>query len=258
MPPDTPQPLMTHLLDLRRRLLYSLVAFFLAFGVCYVYSEEIFQFLVRPLAHIFEIKGQERRLIYTSLTEAFLTYIKVAAFGALFVSFPLVANQIWLFIAPALYKNERFIFLGFLVATPILFFLGAAFAYTIVFPMAYEFFLSFETTAHTGTMAIQLEAKVNEYLSFVLRLIFAFGVCFELPILLALLCQAGMLSRQSLIEKWRIAVLVIFVVAAFITPPDVLSMLSLAVPLILLYAISIVMITFLEKRQQKRKSLPYA
>lgn len=255
---DTPQPLVTHLLDLRRRLLYALAAFSVAFLVCYIYSETIFQFLVKPLAHIFETKGQERRLIYTSLTEAFLTYIKVAAFGALFVSFPIVASQVWLFIAPALYKNERTLCLGLLVATPVLFFLGAAFAYWVVFPMAYEFFLSFETLAHKGTMAIQLEAKVNEYLSFVLRLIFAFGACFELPILLTLLCHVGMLTRQTLVDKWRIAVLIIFIVAAFITPPDMLSMLSLAVPLILLYAVSIVMIAFLETHNLKRKTTTHA
>jgi sec-independent protein translocase protein TatC len=253
---DTPQPLMNHLLDLRRRLLYSLAAFFLAFCICYIYSEAIFQFLAKPLARIFEAKGQERRLIYTSLTEAFLTYVKVAAFGSLFVSFPLIASQIWLFIAPALYKNERILCLGLLTATPVLFFMGATFAYMVIFPMAYEFFLSFENLAHPGTMAIQLEAKVNEYLSFVLRLIFAFGVCFELPILLTLLCHVGMLNRQSLIEKWRIAVLIIFIVSAFITPPDILSMLGLAVPLILLYAVSIIMITLLENK--KRKTLPHA
>jgi sec-independent protein translocase protein TatC len=199
-----------------------------------------------------QTKGEGRRLIYTGLTEAFLTYIKVAAFAAGFIAFPLIASQIWLFIAPGLYRHERKLFVGLLIATPILFFLGAAFAYTVIFPAAYQFFLSFESAAAAGSLPIQLEAKVNEYLSFVMRLIFAFGICFEMPVVLTLLASIDLVTRQGLIQKWRIAILLIFIIAAIITPPDILSMLGLALPLIILYGLSIVMVTFLENYRQRK------
>jgi len=249
---DHPRPLLEHLIELRKRLIYILIAFFLTFAVCYNFSEEIFQFLVKPLAALLQEKGAGRRLIYTGLTEAFLTYIKVAAFAASLIAFPLIASQVWMFIAPGLYQNERKLFISLLVATPILFVLGAIFAYTVIFPAAYQFFLSFESSAAIGSLPIQFEAKVNEYLSFVMRLIFAFGICFEMPIVLTLLASIGVVSRQSLIEKWRIAVLLIFIVAAVITPPDVLSMLGLALPLIILYGLSIIMVTILENYRQRK------
>jgi sec-independent protein translocase protein TatC len=247
---DQPRPLLEHLLELRHRLIYSLIGFILIFSVCYFYSEEIFQFLVRPLGRLLENKGERRRLIYTGLTEAFLTYIKVSAFAAAFIAFPLMATQIWRFIAPGLYQTERKLFVGLLIATPVLFLLGAVFAYTVIFPTAYEFFLSFETNA--GYLPIQLEAKVNEYLSFVMRLIFAFGICFELPVLLTLLASVGMIKAQTLIGKWRIAIVTIFVIAAFITPPDIISMLGLALPLVILYGLSIIMVKVISKRQLKK------
>lgn len=249
---DTPRPLLEHLIELRKRLIYILIVFFIVFSVCYFFSEAIFQFLVKPLATLLQAKGEGRRLIYTGLTEAFLTYIKVAAFAASFIAFPLIASQIWLFIAPGLYLHERKLFVGLLIATPILFFLGAAFAYTVIFPAAYQFFLSFESSAAAGSLPIQLEAKVNEYLSFVMRLIFAFGICFEIPVVLTLLASIDMVTRQGLIQKWRIAVLLIFIIAAIITPPDILSMLGLALPLIILYGLSIVMVTFLENYRQRK------
>lgn len=249
---DTPRPLLEHLIELRKRLIYILVVFFIVFAACYFFSEEIFQFLVKPLATLLQAKGEGRRLIYTGLTEAFLTYIKVSAFAASFIAFPLIASQIWLFIAPGLYLHERKLFVGLLIATPVLFFLGAAFAYTVIFPAAYQFFLSFESSAIAGNLPIQLEAKVNEYLSFVMRLIFAFGICFEMPVVLTLLASVDMVTRQGLIQKWRIAVLLIFIIAAIITPPDILSMLGLALPLIILYGLSIVMVTFLENYRQRK------
>lgn len=247
---DYPRPLLDHLLELRQRLILMLVGFVVVFAICYYYSEPIFQFLVRPLANLLQEKGEGRRLIYTGLTEAFLTYIKVAAFAAAFLSFPLFAMQIWRFIAPGLYENERKLCVGLFLATPLLFFSGAVFAYTIIFPNAYEFFLSFES--NTGYLPIQLEAKVNEYLSFVMRLIFAFGICFELPVVLTLLAGTGMITPQTLIDKWRIAVVLIFVIAAFITPPDILSMVGLALPLIMLYGLSILMVHALAKHRLKR------
>jgi sec-independent protein translocase protein TatC len=244
---DTPQPLIHHLLELRQRLIYALIGFFAAFVLCYAYSEEIFQFLVQPLATLLQEKGH-RRLIYTGLTEAFLTYIKVAAFAAAFLSFPIIASQVWMFIAPGLYRKERKVFVPLLIATPALFLIGAAFAYYVIFPVAYAFFLSFETPGSTGQLPIQLEAKVNEYLSFVMRLIFAFGISFELPVLLTLLANVGIVTSQGLIAKWRFAVVGIFIVAAIITPPDMLSMVGLAIPLIILYGLSILMVRWVEHK----------
>jgi sec-independent protein translocase protein TatC len=248
---DNPQPLMDHLLELRRRLIYALVGFFIAFVFCYVYSENIFEFLVRPLADLLQHKSN-RRLIYTGLAEAFLTYVKVALFSAAFLSFPVVASQVWMFIAPGLYRKEKNIFLPLLIATPVLFFCGAAFAYYCIFPAAYSFFLSFEVPGSTGSLPIQLEAKVNEYLSFVMRLIFAFGITFELPVLLTLLANAGIVSSQALIMKWRLSVVGIFTIAALITPPDIVSMVGLAIPLIVLYGISILMVRSMERRRLEK------
>ena len=243
---DTPQPLILHLIELRKRLIYCAIFFFAFFAVAYVYSAEIFEFLVAPLTDL--LRGQDRRLIYTGLTEAFLTYLKVALFTAFCASFPLIATQIWAFVSPGLFKAEKKVLLPFLLLTPILFFVGAAFAYYYVFPNAYAFFLSFESPATETMLAVQLEAKVNEYLSFVMRLILSFGVCFEMPVLLGLLGKSGFVSSKGLIAKWRIAVVLITALAAIITPPDVFSMVALALPLIALYGVSIIMVRLLEQK----------
>lgn len=245
---DQPQPLITHLTELRSRLIYCVIIFAIAFCIAYKFSDDIFKFLVQPLSDILTKKGETRRLIYTNLTEAFTTYLKVASFAAFFVTFPYLAFQAWRFTMPALYKKEKFVFRSFLIATPFLFLSGAFFAYYIIFPTAYDFFLSFESPGIDGSMAIQLEAKVNEYLNFVMRLILAFGICFELPVVLSLLAIAKFMTSKMLIERWRIAVVIIFAVAALITPPDIISMIGLALPLILLYGLAILMVRFIEKR----------
>ncbi|MFZ0693118.1 MAG: twin-arginine translocase subunit TatC [Alphaproteobacteria bacterium] len=247
---DRKMPLLEHIIELRNRLIYAIVAFFVAFAVCYYFADHIFAFLLKPLADAMQNETNPH-VIYTNLTELFVTYIKVAAFAALFVSFPIVAAQIWMFVAPGLYKNERGAFLPYLFATPVLFFLGGSLVYYVVMPLAWKFFLSFQTPAGPGGVAIHLEAKANEYLSLVMTFIFAFGLCFQLPILLTLLARVGLVSSAMLASKRRYAIVIIFIAAAFLTPPDVLSMISLALPLLLLYEISLLAVRLVEKRAQQ-------
>lgn len=244
---DSKMPLLDHLIELRSRLIYSIAALVVAFVVSWIFAEDVYAFLVRPLADVLE--GETgRRLIYTGLAEAFFTYLKVAFFTAMFVSFPVIASQVWMFVAPGLYKHEKRAFLPFLVATPVLFFMGAALVYYVVFPIAWKFFVSFETVGAPGALPIQLEAKVNEYLSLVMRLIFAFGVAFQLPVLLTLMARVGMVTSRGLASRRKYAVVVVFIVAALLTPPDVISQIGLAIPVLLLYEISIVAVRVVEKR----------
>ncbi len=246
---DAKMPLIDHLIELRNRLMYSVIAIVVAFAVCYAFSDRIYAFLVQPLADI--LAGQEgRRMIFTGLTEAFFTYIKVAFWAGCFLSFPIIANQIWMFVAPGLYKHEKRAFMPFLVATPFLFFLGGAMVYYFVMPLAWRFFLGFEMpTTGPDQLPIEFEARVGEYLSLVMALIFAFGIAFQLPILLTLLIRAGLLSTRSLVEKRRYAIVFAFVIAAILTPPDVISQVSLAVPLMGLYEISIWIGRMIEKKR---------
>jgi sec-independent protein translocase protein TatC len=245
---DKPMPLLEHLIELRRRLLWSSVAFMLCFFVCYRFSSSIYFFLAQPLAHIMTAKGEQPHLIYTALYEAFFTYLKVAFFGATFLSFPVVATQIWMFVAPGLYRSERRAFAPFLIATPVLFIAGAALAYYFVFPFAWRFFLSFETPGGQDVLQIQLQAKVSEYLSLVMKLIMAFGIAFQLPVLLTLCAKVGLVSSRGLKKYRRYAYVGCFVVAAILTPPDVITQTGLALPLIALYEISILSARMVEAK----------
>ena len=240
-------PLLEHLIELRTRLIRSVVGLLVVFVACYFVAEPIYQFLVQPLADVLEREGA--RLIYTALHEVFFTYVKVAFFAALFLTFPFIAIQLWMFIAPGLYKHEKQAFLPFLVLTPVLFFAGGALVYYVMFPLAWQFFVSFESLGEGGALPIQLEAKVNEYLSLVMKLIFAFGLCFQLPLLLTLLARVGMVTAAGLAEKRKYAIVAAFIAAAILTPPDPISQISLAIPVVLLYEASIFAVRIVEKRR---------
>jgi sec-independent protein translocase protein TatC len=253
-PDDKKMPLLEHLVELRRRLIYSFVAFILAFLVCYHFSQAIFAFLVRPLADALKDQ-QNAHMIFTALHEAFFTYLKVAFWAAMFVSFPVVAAQLWMFVAPGLYRNERRAFLPFLAATPVLFFLGATLVYYVIFPLAWQFFLSFQTMQPgEGALPIEVAPKVDQYLSLSMQLIFAFGLGFELPVLLLLLVRAGIVSAAVLAKQRRYAIVGAFIAAAVLTPPDVLSQFSLAIPLIILYEISVIGGRMIERSRAAREA----
>jgi sec-independent protein translocase protein TatC len=241
-------PLLSHLIELRKRLLQCLLVFSVVFVGCYLVAEQIYHFLMQPLIKVF---GEEsgRRMIYTGLHEAFLTYLKLAFFTGLFITLPLMLIQIWKFIAPGLYRTEQRATSILFMLTPALFLLGAALAYYVVFPMAWGFFLSFESTEVAGALPVQLEARVSEYLSLVIQLVLAFGLSFELPVILLLMSYAGMVSSDGLARGRKYAIVSIFGVAALITPPDLISQIALGTPVLLLYEASILLIRLLEKRR---------
>src|ERR1700733_2883361 len=246
---DKPMPLLEHLVELRKRLMWSIVAFVIAFLVCYYFSNSIYFFLAEPLATVLREQGNpDPHLIYTQLYEAFFTRIKVAFFGGAFIGFPVLASQIWLFVAPGLYRSEKRALLPFLAATPILFFLGAALAYYFVFPFAWRFFASFQSPTGGGGVPIELLPRVSEYLDLVMKLIFAFGITFELPVLLTLLAKVGIVTSKGLKRYRRYAWVGMFVVAAILAPPDIITQTGLAVPLIALYEISIIAAKMVEPK----------
>jgi len=239
----------SHLTELRSRLLKSIIYLFLFFIVCYYFSEEIYRFLVQPYADAVKSDQIERRMIFTALHETFITYLKVAFFTAMFVASPIILSQIWKFLAPGLYKNEKKALLPYLIATPTLFLLGGMLVYYLVMPLAIKFFLTFETSAQLNNLPIQLEAKVNEYLSLIMRLIFAFGISFQLPVLLTLLAKVGFVDSQYLKKRRRYVIVIIFAVAAVLTPPDPITQIGLAIPLLILYELSIFSVKLTEKKK---------
>lgn len=244
----TRAPLMEHIIELRRRLIYSLLGFAAAFGLCFYYAQPIYAFLVEPLAGAYPDPAS-RRMIYTGLAEAFVTYVKLGLFGGLFLAFPFLAFQLYRFMAPGLYKRERRVVLPFLLAAPVLFIMGAALAYYGVIPLAWKFFLSFEQVAVEGMgLPIMLEARVGEYLSLTMQLILAFGLAFQLPIVLTLLAIAGFVGSDTLRRGRRYALVIIVTVAAVITPPDIFSQIGLSIPLYLLYELSILSCRAVERR----------
>ena len=239
----------SHFVELRSRLLNSLIFIFIVFIISYIFSEQIYNFLVEPYSKAVKDDQISRRLIFTALHETFVTYIKVAFFSAIFLGSPVLLIQIYKFIAPGLYKNEKSAILPYLISTPILFLLGGLLVYYLVMPLAIKFFLSFETLGSNSTLPIQLEAKVNEYLSLIMRLIFAFGVSFQLPILLNLLAKVGVVNSDYLKKRRRYVVVIIFALAAILTPPDPITQVGLAIPLLLLYELSIFTVRFTEKKK---------
>lgn len=246
-------PFMEHLVELRRRLLWCVLGLLISFAVAVFFAKEIFDFLAAPLHELLR-QQPNGRLIYTQLYEQFFTEIKVGFWTAFFVSFPWFAIQVWKFVAPGLYKHEKKAFLPFLIATPVLFFLGGALVYYFIFPLAWEFFLSFQTQGDENTVPTEVLPRVADYLSLVMRLIFAFGLAFQLPVVLTLLARAGIVSSQGLARQRKYAIVLVFVAAAILTPPDVISQIGLAVPILLLYEISILLARMGEKKRAQKEA----
>ncbi|MGQ0673414.1 MAG: twin-arginine translocase subunit TatC [Hyphomicrobium sp.] len=238
---------MDHLIELRQRLIHAVFAFLVMFALCFTQAAAIYDILVWP--YVWVSGSDQVRLIATHFLEEIFTYLKLAMFGAAFLSFPVVATQIYKFVAPGLYKNERRAFLPYLVATPFFFMLGAAVVYFLAMPILIKFSLGLAAASNDAAGRIELMPKVSEYLSLIMQLILGFGLCFQLPVVLTLLARAGLVTSEALRKGRRFAIVGIFAVAAVLTPPDALSMIIMALPTTLLYELSIFAVSWVEKRQ---------
>lgn len=254
-------PLMEHLIELRKRLIWSFVSIAVCFIVCFYFADTIFNILLVPYQQADDawriangVTGEERLgLIFTAPQEFFFTQMKLALFGALFLAFPIIASQLWMFVAPGLYANERGAFLPFLLATPILFVIGASLVYFLIMPMGMQFFMGFQQMGPEAVATIELTPRVSEYLGLIMTLIFAFGLCFQLPVLLTLLGKVGIVTSQGLAKNRKFAIVGAITMAAILTPPDPISQLGLGLPTILLYEISIWTVKMVEKKRKEAR-----
>ena len=244
----------SHLTELRKRLINTLIFLICLFVICYLFSDYIYGFLVEPYAEAVKNDNINRRLIFTALQETFLTYLKVSFFTAFFFTSPFILIQIWKFIAPGLYEHEKSAIMPYLIVTPILFLLGGMLVYYLIMPLAIKFFLSFESIGNITNLPIQLEAKVNEYLSLIMKLIFAFGLSFQLPVILSLLARIGLIDSTFLKERRKFVIVIIFACAAILTPPDPITQIGLAIPLLILYELSIISVKLIENKIKEKNA----
>ena len=244
----------SHLTELRKRLINTLIFLVCLFVICYLFSDYIYGFLVEPYAEAVKDDKINRRLIFTALQETFLTYLKVSFFTAFFFTSPFILIQIWKFIAPGLYEHEKSAIMPYLIVTPILFLLGGMLVYYLIMPLAIKFFLSFESIGNITNLPIQLEAKVNEYLSLIMKLIFAFGLSFQLPVVLSLLARIGLIDSVFLKERRKFVIVIIFACAAVLTPPDPITQIGLAIPLLILYELSIISVKLIENKIKEKNA----